>query len=86
VLAASRASIAAPMETASVPSADNRIENQFARFHHAAAEHYALDVQQVDDGGDRRAYVFAGALNHQERKVVAVSGFACDIGSGEVVA
>ena len=33
----------------------DRLKDQLARFHDTAAQDYALDVQKVDDGGDRRA-------------------------------
>src|SRR4028119_1672394 len=49
----------AGLEGAASGFADDGVEDEFARFHDAAAEDDALDVEEVDDGGDGRADVAA---------------------------
>src|SRR6185436_8211230 len=53
------------------------IEDERAGVHHTAAEHDTRDIQQVDHTRHARADVFASALDHHERKVVA---FICLVG------
>ena len=52
--------------------------------HHAAAEHDALDVQQVDDGGDARTDESASSLDHHGREIVALACFVGYVLGSEV--
>lgn len=74
----------AGLEGAPAGFADDGVEDEFARVHDAAAEHDALDVQEIDDGGDGRADVASRALDHEQGEVVAFVGGVGDVCGGEV--
>ena len=64
------------LECAPLCFLNNRIENQIASLHHAAAQHDPFNIQEVNNAGDAGANVFPGAFNHHQRKIVAFLCFA----------
>ena len=74
----------AGLEGAAASFADDGVQDQIARLHDAPAEDDAFNVEKIDDGGDGRADVAAGAFEHHQGEVVAVVGGVGDVGGGEV--
>src|ERR1041385_1925545 len=67
------------LKRASLRFLNDGIEYQRTSLHHAAAEHDAFDVQQIDHTRDASADVFPSAFDHHEREIVAFIRLMCDV-------
>src|SRR5687767_12384040 len=72
------------LERAALRFLNHRVQDYFARLHHAATEHNPFNVQQVNHARHTRADIFAGALQHHQRKIVAFSRLSRHIIGSEV--
>ena len=63
---------------------DDWVEDQLPRIHHAAAQYYAFDIEEINNAGDTGANVLSSSFNHHEGEIVTFVGLVSNVVRSEI--